>query len=105
MAKIKDVDNSKENLYLNSCNALFQYLNSIRYKKKILPLCELYTIFHEHFRKYIESLRNLQTVFQIAIHQQKMTNEFICHVYWLFGFITTLLDGVIRLKYRQSFDL
>ena len=92
MAIIKDVDNSKENLYLNSCNALFQYLNSIRY-------------IHEHFRKYIESLRNLQTVFQIAIHQQKMTNEFICHVYWLFGFITTLLDGVIRLKYRQSFDL
>ena len=35
----------------------------------------------------------------------KMTNEFICRVYWLFGFITMLLDGVIRLKYRQSFDL
>ena len=108
MASIKGVDNSKGSLYLNSCNVLFQYLNSIRYKKNTSPFCEHYT--YENCKNLEIRLtwkyRNIANCISNSHTSSiKVTNEFICQVYWLFGFITTLLHGVICLKYRQSFDL
>ena len=62
MASIKGVDNSKGSFYLNSCNVLFQYLNSIRYKKNTSPFCEHYT--YENCKKtayYIISCKFLES--------------------------------------------
>ena len=76
---------------------------SLKYSPFHIIIVELFNTF-----KWIERINTLP-VLQLYSKQPyiigKMTNEFICRVYWLFGFITMLLDGVIRLKYRQSFDL